>query len=395
MLHTLIGVLRAIGFFEPDIVATQDKPSQYFPYVFGKDQERKHLLASMIKIDCYLSILQVQPPLLLPEELQYDIPCSFALWNSPGTSVFESRHREDPFMHRCQKSIYQLLRDPSAAILIEDSQLGLCGTQYAIWQLNKLEQSDSHNLGTRRDIVRQTHEGWKYSINEQGNRLAGVGEPHLLKTQTLWCYHGNEDYNEADWTTIIERRPQTIFFDTLMLYHLQGIHVNANIQSLTKCARALKEQTADPSIHAAEDLDLPIRSWVAREEARRAVGHAASLLRYHQCSHFNFTPWTADPIAHAAMATSALVIWAYIKYADQICSACGLVAPKALSMPMVELTDWNPDPIKTWISEGGAASICAFELCLCNVEELVDACRKCLPLGNRAWKHAGTIAPML
>lgn len=394
MLHTLVGVLRSIGFFNEEVVASQERPDIFFPYLVIKQESRKRIAASIVKVDAYLSILRNQPPILHQEELHYKIPSSFAEWNAPGLAIFNKRFEENPFKDRTQKSLYQLWQDPSVAMLVEDSQFGICGTQESIWRLNKQRALDpkSPDIQSNRSFIRQAHEAWKYSLDETGNRLISIGDPHPLRSQTIWCYNGMEHHNDKNWMAEVFRRPRTIHFDSLMLYHLQGLHLNGDVQAMTRNARNFKSKRASSPNYASQNPEESLGRWATTEDARRAIWHTANILTYHQCSNFAFTPWTVDPIAHAAVATSALTIWTYIKYSNSICSTCQEL--DTMNTP-VELTDWNPNPIETWVTASGRASICGFELCICNLEELIESYRKCLPIGGRAWKRAEALAPIL
>jgi hypothetical protein len=219
-------------------------------------------------------------------------------------------------------------------------------------------------------------------------------------------YFGYEDQSQPGWQNYIVARVKDLLFDTFMLYNLFSLYLYAEIGTFSKLA---KNQSLDPLREASqrhgqlrEQHQLHIQKWVETPTARQALCHAVVILHAHQNLDSNlqgdrtFNKYTLEPMAYAALAVGALVVWAYSTFSKLSCEACFL-GSRLNSFHVVELTNWTAPGLQvdkekdTWIEMGSAipVQLHGIELCKCNADLLTNLFRIYLPSD---WELANVIA---
>ncbi|KAE9364431.1 hypothetical protein N431DRAFT_388527 [Stipitochalara longipes BDJ] len=417
--NNLVAVLRDAGFFDPDSVWVDEKPGFFIPLKLVKVNQRVRLAAYLYKIDTCLSLIRNQPAVLMPEELHYDLQNTYSLWNSDGLPLWESRQAGEPIF-RCEKSLYSMINESATdsvyfsnyPILIEDIQLYICAIQPSIWKVSDHgEYSSDCEISKilQKDTLRRRLELLKNRLdlisNQTLNNAEFGQEPYLPYRH----YFGYEDQSQPGWQNIVTARVKDLLLDTLMLYNLFSLYLYVEIGTLNKLA---KDQSLD-NLRAAsqrhrqerEQRQLHVQKWVKTPTARQALCHAVAILQAHQNQNTIFEEgrtinhFILDPMAYAALAVGALVVWAYSTFAKLPCEAC-FTGTHIITFHDIELTHWtafNPQSEKekeAWIGMGtdAPAQIHGIELCMCNSELLTNLFRIYLPPD---WELANVIAPGL
>jgi hypothetical protein len=211
-------------------------------------------------------------------------------------------------------------------------------------------------------------------------------------------YFGVESHTEVGWQDIVLNRPQSLLLDTAILYHLFGIHIHANIRSFEKLAYCKR----DPVIYNTGDdkfeklSEERVRKWTGVVCSRQAIWHASSILNLYRSRPRQFIDRVnlLDPIAYVAIAVSSLVFWTYCYYIEKGCTRCVGSTDFAGEVNLLEILT-NDEQSERWIELGGEAILDGYILCQCNVENLVQVFRQCVPLGIQKWTFMESISPIL
>lgn len=297
-------------------------------------------------------------------------------------------------------------------VLIEDIQLYICAIQPSIWKVSGHGDYSSDceiSIVLQKDTLRRRLESLKERLDQitnQNSHNVQFGQEQCLPYRH---YFGYEDQSHPGWKNIVTARVKDLLFDTFILYNIFSLHLYAEIGILNRLA---KDQSLDPlrkvsarHCHAREQRQLYIQKWVEAPTARQALCHAVAILHAHQ----NLNPdlqqnrvidkYTLDPMAYAALAVGALVVWAYSTFNKLGCEACFL-GSRSNAFHVVELTNWtNSTPQlekekETWLEMGAATPVQlhGIELCKCNTDLLTNLFRIYLPPD---WELANVIAPGL
>lgn len=340
------------------------------------------------------------------EELYFSLPTTFSLFNGPGLHMWEARLPDEP-VQRNQETISSMIGDRSFSsimqpfILVEDIQLGICAFQAFIWQYCEIIQSSSeHDMNSliQQKSLRDGLVSWKRVFDQttiEDSEQAMQGKTNNIPMK---CYYGVEDHSEAGWQEVVLNRPQSLLFDTAMLYHLFGLHIHANVRSfetLASCKRDCRVATGRDGTLERFPVDRA-RQWTTVVCSRHAIWHASNILAIHRSRSRQLIGRIQylDPIAHVAVAVSSLVVWAYCSFNEKGCSRC--ITPAGLSVE-VELLDILSNNVlsERWIELGGLATLDGHSFCRCNIEKLVQVFQQCLPSGAEKWGFAESLSPVL
>lgn len=188
----------------------------------------------------------------------------------------------------------------------------------------------------------------------------------------------------------------------MMLYHLSGLQVSAELRKITNLARDRRlgpiEEASTVHRQARELRLANMKCWGVTPTARWSLCHAVDILVAHQniARHdgsLGLTIRTLDPVAHIAVCVAALVVWVYCILDIQGCEVC---TPE--NATIIELTQWSvPGALyekqkEAWIEDGSGYRIQlqGIQLCSCNVDYLMALYQACLP---DSWATAHSIAP--
>jgi hypothetical protein len=364
-------------------------------------------------------LIRNQPAVLMPEELHYGLQGTYSTWNANGLPTWETRQASEP-LFRTDKSLYSMINESASEsvifteypILIEDLQHYICAIQPSIWKLSGHGEYSSDceiSIVLQKDTLRRRLEFLKEIFDRIANQASdnlGFGDDKCLPYR---YYFGYEDQSQPGWKTTITERVKDLLFDTLILYNLFSLYLYAEISTFSKLA---KDQSLDPLREASqrhcelrEQRQIHINKWVETPTARQALCHAVAILNAHQNLDPNLlgtqaiTRCILDPMAFAALAVGALVVWAFSTFNKLGCESCFL-GSRINNFHVVELangTASSPQLDKekeTWIEMGAAlpVQLHGIELCKCNADLLMNLFRIYLPSD---WELANSIAPGL
>ncbi|KAH8654054.1 hypothetical protein BGZ60DRAFT_386749 [Tricladium varicosporioides] len=407
--NMLVGVLREVRFFEKETTYADEKPGMFLPLHIKMLGDRQRFAMYLYKLDNYLSLIRDRPPLLLPEELHFSLPSSLSHWDSDGLCMWEKRLsaesvRDKRLMTEVIRSNTDSLNPTGELQLIEDVQLCMCSLQFRIWMLAQVSgtssPSDPANVYPRDSLQRRLD-----AFKSQLDRMAlqpGDATHHRQNSNSIFrFYYGYEDQSQPGWETIVTARMKDLGFDALMLHHLLNLNLHADIRSLRQLA---SDQDITDFSGLPEDRQFLYKqrmrtaaSWSESASARRSLFSAVSVMT-HQCLERSGTVHKRanDPIAQVALATSALIIWAYCKFSPPRCQLC---TPSINDSPSlsVELTNWCGPLVGDmgkdgWIivGKGCPVDLEGIRLCRCNIGILVAKFQVHIQEG---WELAQVIAP--
>ncbi|PMD37524.1 hypothetical protein L207DRAFT_77233 [Hyaloscypha variabilis F] len=417
--NTLVAVLRDVGFFDPDSVWVDEKPGFFLPLKLVRVNQRMRLAAYLYKIDTCLGLVRNQPAVLMLEELHYGLQNTYSLWNCDGLLLWEDRQATEPIF-RTDKSLYNMISESVSEsiifreypILIEDIQFYICSIQPSIWKVSDHGEYSSDceiSIVLQKDTLRRRLELLKDRLNlmatQNVDNVEFGQEPYLPYRH----YFGYENPSEPGWQNTVTARVKDLLFDTSILYNLFSLYLYADIGTFNKLA---KDQTLDAlqevvqrHRHEREQRQFHVRKWIETPTARQALCHAVAILQTHQNQSTIFQAgltikqFTLDPMAYAALAVAALVVWTYSMFAKLPCEAC-FTGSRVIVFHDIELTHWTAFDSQSekekemWIETGAdaPAQIHGIELCMCNSDLLTNLFRIYIPPD---WELANVIAPGL
>lgn len=359
-----------------------------------------------------------QPMTLLPEELHYPLPCTFASWNCDGLHVFEQRQSKEPY-YRGLKSMYGLITDDSLntdttsigeqEMTIEDIHLCLCAFQSNVWKHIQTANSSTTcdvDVVLEKDSLRRHLKRLKSRLDRilaQEISLSNADCGHETYLPYRY-YYGYEDHTQPGWQDVVSLRVKSMLFDTAMLHFLLSLHLSVNIRKLAQIAKDQRlesvEELSEVHGQARKQRQTYMQGWTFTHAARWALCQSIDVLvAYQECRNRSGTSTNVrslDPICHAALCTSALVVWAFCNFSDAGCTVC---TPE--SMPIIELTTWSmpgnrfAKERESWMEMGKRGpryrpQVQGIQLCQCNTEFIMAIFQACLP---HTWDIADSLAP--
>ncbi|TVY78284.1 Krueppel-like factor [Lachnellula suecica] len=396
--NILVAVLREVEFFNPSTIYNDEKPGFFIPLHLSQLGERQRLASSLFKLDNYLSLIRCQSSLLMPQDLHFPPPCSYALFNGDGLHMFAERVETEP-PSRQRISMSSLLRDNEQGkeiptdepTLIEDIQLYLCAIQPRIMLFwNKMRyNSYSEN---KPSMYSECPMPRLRALKQKLDRISAQLSHNLLEDGPLPLlhYYGYEKPIDVDFQSAPSARAKALLFDAQIMYHLLIMQLDCDIGMLTQIA---KDRTSILSIplpekhrQQREARASKVATWTETTLARTALCHAAEILVLHEHNH-DFDIRTLDPISHVAVTTAALVVWAYCTFSE-----AGAEQPSSF---FAELTKWCGGDDKgreAWIQIGAGCPVKlgGVRLRECNVALLMSRFRAFIP---EEWELANSMAP--
>ncbi|KPM42731.1 hypothetical protein AK830_g3797 [Neonectria ditissima] len=359
----LVAVLREIEFFVCSSSGHQQRihfPGTFLPWVQSIRERWKRTIASLYKIDTYLSIARWQPPTIHREELDVALPSTFALWNAHGLDVFFKRLPQEP-ADRTSYKLSEITNNPNSRarslLLLEDVHLALCGLHPGIWNhLQITRRTGAVGLDSLRSLAWHL-ETWKAELERISQQCSQSFLTEKTAGLPFVAYLGRFDEDPSRERHAATVHIKCLLSDALMLYHIQGMQLYADVRTISAVATYMdtptqNEPSTPPRI---QNYQAQLHEWAATAESRRALLHAVGALRMREAVADANEPQTRyiDPIAYLATSMSALVVWAWIMYAEATCSC----------IPSLDHINIGVDPpdlqstarLENWIHSGGTA----------------------------------------
>jgi hypothetical protein len=326
------------------------------------------------------------------------MPYTFCTWNAPGLPALQSRMACEPIGREtrtmCDSILYDVstsdsgletfTTDPvSSFFLVEDIQLAFCSIQEGIWTYREQQRNNSNNLmfgSPQHDILYQRLEFWKQKLDE----VYLIHNTQDLLSTPMRFYHGIEDFSTPEWSSIVSNRPRSIYFDTVMLYHLLSLHLHIDVKSLQLLATQHVRNT-NPEIEKGP-LKEKLKPWTQLPSARTAIWHATEVLarRSEWQSEQNMS--ILDPINHMTVTVAALATWGYSYLGSQNCAICDpTFGSNGLPLDLLDPVTSGPT-MNSWIASGGPVAFGEFTLCRCNLYGIIEIFRKYMPSGSNSWE---------
>ncbi|KAF7561538.1 hypothetical protein G7046_g2602 [Stylonectria norvegica] len=397
----LIATLRELDFFLGENALHQQRtyfPGTFLPYVLSHREQWKRLITCLYKIDTYLAIAREQAPSLLREELDVTLTSTFGLWNSFGLDVFFKRVSFE-LADRSAYTFAEVIRKPQSSatplLLVEDIQVALCGLLPEIWHHAQIcrrgNQATPSAQELSESIVWQLG-AWKAELE----RISKASSECFLEDRTedfpYVTYLGREVHDTDDWKKATMVRIEGLVSDALMLYHVQSIRIYTDTRAVKLVAKYLESppegKAVPPKI---QKHQARLHGWASTVESRKALLHAIAVLKaMEREASQNSLP---DPIGYVAVSMSALVVWAWITYAEAAC-AC---------VPNVNHVNIGVEPpglqcngrMEDWVRIGGSITLDGIALCRCATAGWMARFDAALPQGTRKWELGRGIAPIL
>ncbi|RDW91665.1 hypothetical protein BP5796_02830 [Coleophoma crateriformis] len=171
LLSLTIAALRQNGLLCSEIEADREKTYKsdvFLPFVLSKREKRTRLVSCLFKIDTCLSLSSGQCPHLQIEELDVNLPSTFALWNTHGLDEFYRRHPQEPTT-RIGIRLFDFLQHPELldplAWLVEDVHIGICGMHWAVWRYTTTRQNGGVIEPNSKDQLEKQLDFWKVQLD--------------------------------------------------------------------------------------------------------------------------------------------------------------------------------------------------------------------------------------
>jgi hypothetical protein len=292
------------------------------------------------------------------------------------------------------KEIFNYKFEPKdEPMLIEDIQLYMCSNQPRIADFWVRMRNRCFIFSTnhyREECPRPRLDTLSHYLDRISSQLSD-SVSFGAEILPLKHYYGYEEPTEPAWQSAAPVRAKGLLFDAKMLYHLLHFQLNSDVRMLIQIAKDRSEnlpfQIPEIRQQEREQRVSSATTWTATSLARRSLCHAAAVLVLHQ-QNKELDIRTLDPIAYVALATAALVVWAY-------CTFGGESAPDpsvALFAELTKLCGGCEKGREAWIDMGAGipTQIGGVRLCESNTLLLVGRFRAFIP---DDWELADSIAP--
>jgi hypothetical protein len=352
---------------------------------------------------------------LTAEDLHYALPSTYALHNSNGLHIFDTRYSIEPAI-RSQTTICHLiqaiaqnaesLENPTDGLMLpEDIQLGICSLQSRLYHLSAKAHMPDFSSVIELNHTKQRLEVWKQFLDRIEISYLDASTFGPAQHWAMRFYYGMEDHSKSGWKDIVYYRKKSLVCDGIIFYHLSNLQLYSNIRILSQLSEDLvsKKSPADRGDvfqHAHQRRVAYIKEWVKGSNSRRAVHHAAVILGFYNDMPANMKVGI-DPIIFVALSMAALVVWSHITFAALNCEGCALdtlYQNLAGEAPTVELTLWNhvigstvEEAQRSWVETGRESiSMGGTLLCRCTLSSVLLQFKNNIP---KDWDLAKTVAP--
>lgn len=335
-----------------------------------------------------MALLSNQPPLLQTEELELQLPSTFALWNALGINVFFKRDPQEPEW-REQSIMADFIGGsaaPSSSLLPDDVALGFCGAYRDIWKWSRVSRT-GNTQSADADAVHKLVESWKSRLDDMANLWT---EPQVKEHEInllLRAYRGEEDDRDPGWEKSVLTRLCSICLNTTMLYHLLAINLSAETRCLNTIVLGSWSLEGRPAATLSPSDRTRLDQWALEPRARNSVIHSLCVLKaYENTLTIENLSHTVDPIANVALCTAAIVMKAWLWASSSCC--CSLEGMKSLEINDTSAKDH-------WVRLGGPVLVDNVALCGCSKGPWMARFVSALMQGGQQWEMSGSIAECL
>jgi hypothetical protein len=308
LLSLQITALRSIDFFSSEAFAYQEKthfPGTYVPFLCMNREQWKRIALNLFKADTCYSILLNRSPLLQADELDVDLPSTFAMWNAHPLPVLYERLGEEPDERKKHK-LYELRRGYQGplppALLIDDIIIGLCATWPDIWRAIVARNRGKYGvrgMETEYSAIEATLDSWKTQLDLMGSLVDRQNESSLEDTYLYKAHRGIQGQPPHADREAVVRRIESSLKEALTLYH--GLSL-----------RLIADTTAVDPVPRSEDLSF--HDWSNQNRNKTALIHVLGLLNIHEIilSPGGSEKILIHPICRAALSTAVVLLngWA-------------------------------------------------------------------------------------
>lgn len=284
-------------------------------------------------------------------------------------------------------------------LLIEDVQLGFCGLVPAIWNHTQICRRKTEVIPSATNSLASLLwrlEAWKSELDRISNQCEQNYAQDKIDELPFLAYFGEETKDPAEWKLASITHVRGLVSNALMLYHVQTILLCIDIRSIRLVAEYLENpsQTDPLPPPRIQKHQSRLYTWVMTPESRKALIHAVAVLMTREAElEQNNLGEPRDPIAHLAIAMSALTLWAWMMFAEQACNCVpglnhiniGVDIPDLQSTPLLE----------NWVQSGGTLALRGIAFCRCIVGSWMARFASFLPRGQHWWELGYQIAPVL
>ncbi|KAF5663724.1 CMR1-like transcriptional activator [Fusarium heterosporum] len=371
---TLVMSLREADFFSSDNATEQQQvhyPGTFVPWILTIQEMWKRLIVALFKIDVYLSSARFQAPTLYREEIDVAMTATYTLWNSYGLNVFFRRINHEP-AERTNFKLSDVIANPNtpakSLLLFEDVHLALCGLLPAIWNRSQIARRTA-------EAGRPTHnstpslawqlETWKADVDRLRHQCYQNVQSAECAEFPFAAYIGNHDEDPPKARALAMANIKCLTSDCVMTYHLQGLQLYADtrtINSVAKASAVASDQEA-PARSRLQKFHTQLSTWAKSPESRRALIHALAVLRQCETDLESNEPQTqsVDPAACLAISMSALVVWAWLLFAEAACSCVPSINHINIGVDPQDLQ--NTARLENWVQADGTAAVNNIPLC--------------------------------
>ncbi|KAM0352355.1 hypothetical protein ACHAPU_002020 [Fusarium lateritium] len=329
---------------------------------------------------------------------------TYTLWNSYGLNLFFTRINQEP-AERTNFKLAEVIANPNTPakplLLFEDVHLALCGLLPAIWNRSQIARRTA-------EAGRPTHnstsslawqlETWKADVDRLSHQcFQNLQSAAECVEFPLAAYIGHHDEDPPKARAVAMANIKCLTSDCIMTYHLHGLQLYADTRTINSVARAsaVSSDLESPVLPRLQKLHAQLNMWAKSTESRRALIHALAVLRRCETDLESNEPQTqsVDPVACLAISMSALVVWAWLLFAEAACSCVPSINHINIGVDPQDLQ--NTPRLETWIQADGTAAVNNIPLCRCMSEGWMARFNALLPQGRRRWGLSDEVAPVL
>ena len=268
-------------------------------------------MSYLFKIDSYFSLISGRCPNLQIEELDVNLPSTFALWNAHGLDEFYKRHPQEP-IPRVGVRLFDFLRRPElldpSAWLVEDVNIGLCGMHRAVWRYNMTRQNGGVVEPNYKDQLAKQLDFWRVKLDKVSNLCDTPQSQAQGGDSLLRFYLGGE----TEGSPSTRARVRSLLHDTEMLYNIIGLYLYSDTHLLTRFAMTPAASTVDTptSTRSSQANNARVKEWVHSPDGKTAITFCMAVLKARE----NIRPQDighyrpAESLEHAAVLDTRAVL---------------------------------------------------------------------------------------
>jgi hypothetical protein len=309
-------------------------------------EARKRLAYSILRLEMYTSLLFNTRPLLSPEELQVELPCSAFLWHTkfPSDSVFIASIKQDTASSNREKVLFcdfvrlAMAKDEHPPAFDAASvELLLFGLQHHVWRLcHDVEalvrligmhlSPDLPFNGLDMELTAKSRvplipiRSFATIDRSQVRRSREQFEDHLLQRfrhmKELRADHERTFFALRRWWSMfnairskqLSTNDQSSITSSLLLYHLSFLRIFAPVDELHHISHHITSGKA-----ADVDILNDVWTWSQSEQCRIAARHACKIWNVlsAECTRPLETQARFNFIAAISLHHAAIVIWTF------------------------------------------------------------------------------------